>query len=242
MRPYLVFALYGPMAAYGGVAVGERRAGEPRPMRSALLGMLAASHGITRDKVDLLAAIEHGYGLAVRVDAAGIALSDYQTAQVPASRRGVRYATRATELAVKGDLETVLSRRDYRTDSLHTVAIWAKDHPPIALEALADGLRTPAFVLSIGRKSCPLGLPPAPEIVTAPDVLTAMAARVVPQPEQTVRQRLAARPSLLATDPGGMASSPRWTEMRRDAVASRARWQFSLRAEQVFDLTQAGAA
>lgn len=210
-------------------------------MRSALLGMLAASQGIMRDEADLLAAIENGYGVAVRVDAAGTALSDYHTAQVPASRRGIRYATRADELAVKGNLETVLSRRDYRTDSLHTVAIWAKDHPPIALETLEAGLRTPAFVLSIGRKSCPLGLPPAPEIVTAPDVLAAMAARVVPQPEQVVRQRLAARPSLLATDTGGMAASPRWTEMRRDAVASRARWQFSLRAEQVFDLTQAGA-
>ena len=56
--------------------------------------MLGASLGIERDDVEALAAIERddveafaaierGYGVAVRVDAPGITLSDYHTAQVP---------------------------------------------------------------------------------------------------------------------------------------------------------------
>ena len=52
---------------------------------------------------------------------------------------------------------------------------------------------------------------------------------------------LRAKPNLLATDRGGMNSPSRWTEMRRDAIASRSRWQFSLRPEQVFDLSIDGA-
>ena len=61
--------LYSPLTSFS--VPRERRGGEHRPMRSALLGMLAASQGITRDEADRLAAIEHGYGVAVRVDAAG---------------------------------------------------------------------------------------------------------------------------------------------------------------------------
>lgn len=241
MRPFLVFVLHGPMAAFGGVAVGERRGGEGRPTRSALLGLLAAARGIERDDAAMLAAVEHGYGVAVRVDAPGRPLEDYHTAQVPAARRGVRHATRREELDAP-DPQTILSRRDYRTDALHSVAVWARDIPPVPLDDLAEALRRPRFVLSIGRKSCPLGLPPAPVVVTAPDALAAIEARPVPEPEQLVRARLRARPSLLATDPDGMpetatdAAAGRWTEMRRDAVASRARWQFALRPERVLDL------
>ena len=241
MRAFLVFALYGPMAAFGGVAVGERRGGDARPSRSAVLGLLAASKGIERDAADRLAAIEHGYGVAVRIDAAGVALSDYHTAQVPPARRGVSHATRRAELDAP-ELETILSRREYRTDALFSIAIWARDAAPIPLDALQAGLRLPGFVLSIGRKSCPLGLPPGAEIVMAQDALAAIEHRAIPAPEQVLRQRLRAMPVLLACDPGGMSPdhTPHWTEMRRDAVASRARWQFGLRPEQVFYLPHGG--
>lgn len=243
MRAHLVFALYGPMAAFGGVAVGERRGGEARPTRSALLGLLAASQGIARSETALLEAIERGYGVAVRVDAPGEAFTDYHTAQVPPAKRNVHHATRAEELAAP-ELETILSRRDYRTDALHTVVVWARESAPIPLETLKSGLQRPAFVLSLGRKSCPLGLPPGPVVVEAEDVLAAMAARPEPLPEQALRRRLGAEPRLLACDAGGLAGQipPRWTETRRDAVASRARWQFGLRDELVYDLPLRGAA
>lgn len=243
MRAHLVFVLYGPMAAFGGVAVGERRGGEARPTRSALLGLIAASQGIRRDDTARLEAIEQGYGVAVRVDAPGVVFTDYHTAQVPPSRRNIHHATRAEELAAP-ELETILSRRDYRADALHTVAIWAREEAPIPLETLKSGLQRPVFVLSLGRKSCPLGLPPGPVVVEAGDALAAMAARPEPVPEQALRYRLNAEPRLLACDPGGMPEgrAPRWTERRRDGVVSRARWQFGLRDELVYDLPLRGAA
>jgi CRISPR system Cascade subunit CasD len=234
---YLVFVLSGPMASFGGVAVGERRGGEARPARSALLGLLGAALGIERNAAATHAAMEHGYGVAVRVDAPGLPLSDYHTAQVPPARRGERHATRRAELDAV-PLETILSRREYRTDALLTVAVWARPEAPFTLAEIAAVLARPRFALSIGRKSCPLGLPPAPAVVDAADILAALAVRPVPLPEQIVRSQLRAAPRFVATDPDGVPAGvePRWTETRRDAIASRDRWQFSLRAEAVIDL------
>ena len=242
MRDHLVFVLHGPIAAFGGVAVGERRGGEARPARSALLGLLAAALGIERSAAEAHAAMEHGYGVGVRIDAPGVTFTDFHTAQVPPARRGERHATRRAELDAE-PLETILSRRDYRTDSLFTVAVWARPDAPTSLADLKAALLRPAFCLSIGRKSCPLGLPPGPEIVSAPDALAAMAARPVPMPEQLVRRQLRAQPSVLATDFDGMAEDARarWTETRRDSIASRDRWQFALRRERVFDLPLSAA-
>jgi CRISPR system Cascade subunit CasD len=240
VRDHLVFVLHGPIAAFGGVAVGERRGGEARPARSALLGLLAAALGIERNAAETHAAMERGYGVAVRVDAPGVAFSDYHTAQVPPARRGERHATRRAELDAK-PLETILSRRDYRTDSLFTVAVWARPAVPTGLADLAAALQRPRFCLSIGRKSCPLGLPPGPVVLAAADALAAMTARPVPAPEQRVRLRLRAQPSVLATDLDGMPDDvrTRWTETRRDSIASRDRWQFTLRQERVIDLRRA---
>ena len=237
MRDHLVFVLHGPIAAFGGVAVGERRGGEARPARSALLGLLAAALGVERGEAATHMAMERGYGVAVRVDAPGVTLSDYHTAQVPPARRGERHATRRAELDAR-PLETILSRREYRTDSLFTVAVWAREAAPFALANLAAALRRPRFCLSIGRKSCPLGLPPGPVVVAADDALAAMEARPVPPPEQVVRQRLRAHATMLATDLDGMSADvpTRWTETRRDAIASRDHWQFSQRSERLIDL------
>jgi CRISPR system Cascade subunit CasD len=237
VRDHLVFVLHGPIAAFGGVAVGERRGGEARPARSALLGLLAAALGIERSEAATHAAMEHGYGVAVRVDAPGVTFSDYHTAQVPPARRGERHATRRAELDAR-PLETILSRRDYRTDSLFTVAVWARETAPVTLADLAAALQRPHFCLSIGRKSCPLGLPPGPVVVAAVDALAAIEARPVPAPEQVVRRQLRAHATVLATDIDGMSVDvpTRWTENRRDSIASRDRWQFSLRPERLIDL------
>ena len=237
MRDHLVFVLHGPIAAFGGVAVGERRGSEARPARSALLGLLAAALGIERSAAKTHAAMEHGYGVAVRVDAPGVTFSDYHTAQVPRSRRGESHATRRAELDAQ-PLETILSRREYRTDTLFTVAVWARQNAPMGLADLAVALQRPRFCLSVGRKSCPLGLPPGPVVVSAADVMAAMATRPVPAPEQRVRLQLRAQPSVLATDLDGMPDEvrARWIETRRNSIASRDRWQFTLRPEFVIDL------
>jgi CRISPR system Cascade subunit CasD len=49
MMEYLLFRLYGPLASWGEIAVGESRHTATYPGKSALLGLLAAALGIRRD-------------------------------------------------------------------------------------------------------------------------------------------------------------------------------------------------
>ncbi|MCI5211471.1 MAG: type I-E CRISPR-associated protein Cas5/CasD [Candidatus Electrothrix sp. ATG2] len=83
MQKFLVFQLYGPLASWGGVAVGGERPVAPHPGRSAILGMLAAAAGIRRDQEEQHQALEQSFGMAVRMETAGSSLNDYHTAQVP---------------------------------------------------------------------------------------------------------------------------------------------------------------
>ena len=101
-------------------------------------------------------------GLPLLCHAPGRLLADYHTTQVPPTKGKRRFATRAEELAAP-DLNTILSRRDYRSGAWHLAALWARVAAPRwTLEELAEAMRRPGFVPYLGRKSCPLGLPLAP--------------------------------------------------------------------------------
>lgn len=243
MPHYLVFTLHAPIAAFGGIAVGERRPGWDRPARSAIMGLLAASLGIDRTKEEEQLALDRGYGFATRTDAAGRVFADYHTAQVPASsRKRQRLPTRAAELAER-DLETVLTRREYRTDALHMVALWEHDGAPHTLEALAAALRAPVYVPYVGRKSCPLGLPLAPLLVEATDPPAAFGARAsaAALPEQRLRRALRAEAGVVAMDAEAAGTQDiQRIERRRDQLASRSRWQFALRDEAILRGKPAG--
>lgn len=235
MPDHLTFTLAAPIAAMGEIAVGERRGSWDRPGRSAVLGLLAGCLGIDREDEDAHLALEAELGLALRVEWAGPMLADYHTAQVPPSRRGRRFATRAEELAAP-DLKTILSRRDYRCDVLAFAAIWLRATPPRwSLDALAEALRKPHFTPYFGRKSCPLMLPFAPALTDAADPVAALAARSA---EELTRATAPPRPSragppVVALDAADAGDQALRVELRRDRLASRRRWQFGLREEAV---------
>ena len=95
MRTYLTFALVAPVAAFGSLAVGERRQGWDRPARSAVLGLVGACLGVEREDDDGQAALATEYGTALLCYAPGLLLADYHTAQVPSAQRNRRFATGA---------------------------------------------------------------------------------------------------------------------------------------------------
>jgi len=162
---YLLFRLYGPMASWGEIAVGESRHTASYPGKSALLGLLAAALGINRDDETRQSALAEGYLFAVKVISPGRLLRDYHTIQVPDSVGKVAYHTRKDELIIGKDrLGTILSNREYRCDALFLVAVRALDGAPYSLTALCDALRRPKFHLYLGRKSCPLAAPLNPLI------------------------------------------------------------------------------
>lgn len=238
MPEFLTFALSAPLAAMGEVAVGERRGSWDRPGRSAVLGLIAACLGITRDDEAAHLALEAGYGLALRIAAMGPLHADYHTAQVPPTRRGRRFATRAEELNAP-DLETILSRRDYRADLLVLVAVWARPNARWSLTEMETGLLTPVYVPYFGRKACPLTLPMAPrrEEATDPAVVLARRATDGPEPERhLIRPHAAPIVTMTAADAHLFGLPVARVEIRRDGLASRRRWQFNLREEAILEV------
>lgn len=170
---FLLFRLHGPMASWGEIAVGERRPTSDAPTRSAVLGLVAAALGLRREQESELTALFRSYHFACRVDNPGSLLIDFHTAQVAPSkalkaRKRSAPSVRAEELAFpKDELDTLLSTRDYRCDALATACLWERPGAPWSLEQLRDALLRPAFVLYLGRKSCPIDLPLSSRIVEA---------------------------------------------------------------------------
>ncbi|QCI66841.1 type I-E CRISPR-associated protein Cas5/CasD [Phreatobacter stygius] len=244
-RDFLVFRLAGPMAAFGDIAVGERRGIWDAPSKSAILGLVAGALGLKRDDTAAHLALETGLGFAVRVDVAGRPLRDYHTAQAPSARRNGQWRTRQEELADGDELNTVLSERIYRLEAAATVALWNKGSETPSLDALAEALKQPRFTPYIGRKACPLGRPPRPHIVVASGLQPAFAAYDALEADADAKLRFpwfatrqVERQRIIWFEwDAGLADEERQAaeggriRQRRDAVRDRGRWQFSDRRE-----------
>jgi len=229
MINYLLFQLYGPLASWGDIAVGEYRPSFAHPSKSAIIGLLAAALGIRRDEEERQNSLAASCSFAVRVDAMGVLLRDYHTTQVPSAKKGVVYYTRRSELAKKEELNTILSSRDYRCDAAYTVAITVANDAPYSLEELASALLKPVFTLYLGRKSCPLATPLQPQIVNAATLRDALAS----VPPITVLADIISKADTNVFWEGDVESGlPRQQVItRRDEPRSRKRWQFSDRRE-----------
>lgn len=245
MTEYLIFRLYGPMASWGDIAVGEVRPTFTHPSKSAVLGLVAAALGVDRGEEERHRALTASYGFAVRVECMGVPLVDYHTVQVPPATGGRRrraFHTRRDELTTvsRAGLSTILSRRDYRMDAAATAVLWARSELPAhALAEIVAALREPRYLLYLGRKSCPVALPLQPQVIEAESVREALARYA------SVESALPAIAPALGTSPLRASGPPAlfWDEdavagverqhtfERRDAILSRRRWQFDVRQE-----------
>lgn len=236
MAQAILFRLDAPLAAFGSLAVGERRGVDQRPAFSAIIGMVAGALGLTREargQKELAAS----FWLATRRDGLGAALADFHTAQTPPQRRGRRFATRAEELADKSDLGTIISRRDYWTDVAFTILLWPTPECVHEPEKIAQALNRPRFAGFAGRKSCPLGRPPAARVVEAQNLGEAFAAYDQLWTKAESEDPMIARPSgaEIAFDLRLGAFLGDWREIRRetrrDDPQNRSQWQFAPRVE-----------
>ncbi len=247
MRDYLIFTIAAPMASFGmKYDPGEWRNSANRPSKSGVLGLVAAALGIRREEQSRFDALRDSLGFAVRADDPGQPAYDYHTSQVPPQKRNRHFATRADELAVpKTELKTILSTREFRVNMFATPALWlrgASAEPAIiTLDAIADALKGPHFTLYAGRKSHPLMLPCAPEIVPAENVLAAFDAYGEEKAKiAQFRQRYLSRepwhsapsqPTVYCESDDPAAALADRIEQRRDVPESRTKWRFGVRQE-----------
>lgn len=233
MPDFLVFQLYGPMAAWGEIAVGETRRSALHPSKSAVLGLLAAALGIERTDDAIHTSMAEDYGFAVKVLSPGSLLVDYHTVQVPPQKRKDVFRTRKDELTAE-KLGTLLSSREYRCDTACLVAIWIKkDTAPYPLAWLAAALSRPKFTPYLGRKSCPLAVRLNPEVKQFATLKNALDSREEFEKEMTRVGRGKSRFYYWEDTPNsGLEATQRFE--RWDLPQSRQRWQFGPRNENFY--------
>ncbi|MEZ5816626.1 MAG: type I-E CRISPR-associated protein Cas5/CasD [Hyphomicrobiaceae bacterium] len=212
----LLFTLHAPLVAYGDHgARTSRRSSWDRPTRTATLGLVAAALGIDRSDHEQHLALHEGLGFAVRVDATGRSLTDYHTFDVGKGAHLALARSRADEL--DGPTQTTITYREYRTDALHTVALWLTGDCPWTLDQIQAALRRPHWILYLGRRSCIPALPLKPTIVDAATIPAAFALHP-PIPEQLaadLRLDLDCHP-IIAADVGAPGVTPLRVEQRHD--------------------------
>lgn len=228
MRDYLLFRLYAPLSAWGDIGVGTARPSAAYPSKSAVLGLLGAALGWSRQAAERHAALAERVHFGVMVHSRGTLLIDYHTAQVPSTRRKRTYHTRRQEL--QGDpINTVLSEREYRCDASYVAALWAATDEALPLTDWRSALDRPRYPLYLGRKSCPPALPLQPQVVKAETLREAFAcAEFVTHAELPQGDATSVH---FEGDPTHGGYEVLASTLRRDEPLSRERWQFAERIE-----------
>lgn len=140
--------LHGPLQAWGGPVIGDRRPTLPFPTRSGVLGLVAACMGILRGQNDRLLALAEGARVHVRVDAPGTPLVDDQTIQANPNASTTR--------------QTIQSKRTYLCDASFAAVIVPGPH--MSTQAIASAIAYPVFAPFLGRRAC---VPSSPLLIAA---------------------------------------------------------------------------
>ncbi len=232
MAEFVIFTLAAPMGAFGDLAGHERRHSGTWPARSALLGLVGAALGVRRDDVPGQEKLSL-WRVAVSVLSRGVAFRDFHTVQTVPTARIRRPTTRRDALKALGSGDNpLITWRDYRSDCAFGVALWGGE----GAEKIQEALARPHFIPYLGRKSCPLSAPMAPEVVKAESPVEALArVRLPPFLERGLDP---ARPLVVASD----EPLDRGTqEVRWDEPVDRTAWHFGPRTVHVARLRDLGA-
>ena len=171
MAEFVIFTLVAPIGAFADLAGHEMRNSGSWPARSAVLGLVGAALGVRRDEAGGQEKLSR-WRTAVSVLSRGVAFRDFHTVQTVPTARIKRPATRREALKALGSGDNpLITWREYRSDCAFGIALWGGEAP----EAVREALSRPRFILYLGRKSCPLSAPMAPELIQAPNPVEALA-------------------------------------------------------------------
>lgn len=253
MKDYLLFRLHGAMASWGDIAVGDIRPSYRHPSKSAIIGLIAAALGVEREAHEKQSELAKLL-FSIRLDAVGVPIEDYHTIQTPSEQaikydRAKAYWTRFDEIeAIKmrvisaqssAEAGAIQSRRTYYCDSVYTVALSENENDKInwqlleisELKDLIEFLTKPRFVLYLGRKSCPLGLPLEPQVILAKNCSAAFQQGIF---KFTDELELILRQTTVQYYSEEVPEESKMKIMRRDQPVNRTAWQFTERDEYYF--------
>jgi CRISPR system Cascade subunit CasD len=144
MKHTLLIPLVGPLQSWGSRSRFDDRDTHIEPTKSGVLGLVCAALGRGREEsVEDLDALRFG----VRVEEPGRLLIDFHTAQGVIRAGG-------------SGTSTVTSRRHYLADAVFLAGLEGEDGEIETLRKIEAALKEPVWPLSLGRKSCPLTVPP----------------------------------------------------------------------------------
>lgn len=244
----LYFDLYGPLAAFGSTAESEFRSADPRPTKSAIIGLLANILGYDREDRERIDALAGSVGLVsatVREDGdfgrrfGGESMFDYHTSQVAVASKGQEFRTRRQALA-EGRREVVLSSREWLMDTFCVCGIWKTEESGPSLDQLSKGLGSPARVPYMGRKAGSLSLPMAPRIIEPENPVSPLQKDLASSPSLKMFDAILWKPmGKMRLDIGcddGVGGIPihARADIRRDLIAPRIQRGFHARVEKVF--------
>jgi CRISPR system Cascade subunit CasD len=133
----LMLRLAAPMQSWGCDSKFEVRRSLNFPTKSGVIGMIAAAMGYSREDSESLEELNK-LKFGVRVDREGELLRDYHTAQ-------------------NGRIKYPPTNRYYLCDAIFLVGLESDDIDLIS--KIEQALKTPAFPLFLGRRSCPPTMP-----------------------------------------------------------------------------------
>jgi len=164
----LILRLDAPLISFGAPIIDRHGKVQPYPALSMIAGMLGNALGYDHSDFEKLESLQNRLRYASRQDRAGQPLRDYQTVDL-----SQEFMLDQNAWTTQGWLDkrkggssskgTHIRLRDYRADSIHTVALTLqpKDEYP-TIEELQQALKFPERPLFIGRKTC---LPATPLFV-----------------------------------------------------------------------------
>lgn len=191
----LLLRLEAPLMAFGSEAIDQNGPTREHPDASLLTGLLANALGFRREDGARLQRLQDRLRFAVRIDREGVALRDFQTAQL--ARADAGWTTRGTPEGRAGGAASYSSPhlrfRWHRADAALTVALTlAPDSESPTLADCAAALDEPARPLFIGRKPCLPSGPLSLGIVEAAGFRAALAAAPVIGDPATPRRHVLA--------------------------------------------------
>lgn len=161
----LILRLDAPLISFGAPIIDRHGKVQPYPALSMIAGMLGNALGYDHSDFEKLGSLQNRLRYASRQDRAGQPLRDYQTVDL-----SQEFMLDQNAWTTQGWLDkrkggssskgTHIRLRDYRADSIHTVALTLQpeDESP-TIEELQQALQYPERPLFIGRKTCLPAMP-----------------------------------------------------------------------------------